>query len=251
MLSTVAHAQSINIDFGNGAGQPDAEFGGAAVQDGAWNAIAPEPGVPAALIDLSGNGTAATITTTRPTATMQHAQISGDDEALLEDGLLGNGNVASTITFHGLQAGTYTIVIYGFTPAGESALTSVIPPAGMENVLTIGGAWPDQYVVGVTHETFEVTVAGEPLRIDYVGSFAGSDGFLNGLQLTKVSGGVEQRPEDLNADGLVGVQDLLILLTEWSDGHGCDGVGGSCSADFNNDNVVDILDMLHLLSAWG
>lgn len=50
--------------------------------------------------------------------------------------------------------------------------------------------------------------------------------------------------EDLDADGTVGVNDLLALLAVW--GEPSDG-----PADLNGDGVVGIADLVQLLSAWG
>jgi hypothetical protein len=49
-------------------------------------------------------------------------------------------------------------------------------------------------------------------------------------------------PADLDDDGMVGVEDLLILLANW---------GGSGDGDLNDDGVIDVADLLGLLGAWG
>lgn len=246
-----ASAQSINIDFGSDAGQPDVEFLGAANQDGVWNTISPSPGVPVALLDLAGNATSVTITTQMTTGAIPDDQIVGDNEALLEDGLFGNGDVVRTFTFDGLEDGAYTVLVYGFTPTHPSYTTTVIPPAGITGIQPIGGAWPGNFQTGVTHGSFDVDVVDGTLTIEYVGSIIGAQGFVNGLQITQTNSDVEQRPEDLNSDGVVGVLDLFMLLNSWTDGHGCDGIDGSCPADFNGDRQIDVLDLFQLLSAWG
>ncbi|MCH8152715.1 MAG: FG-GAP repeat protein [Planctomycetes bacterium] len=51
-------------------------------------------------------------------------------------------------------------------------------------------------------------------------------------------------PWDLNANGSVGVSDLLSLLASWGP---CKG----CPADFDGDGTVGILDLLALLANWG
>jgi len=45
---------------------------------------------------------------------------------------------------------------------------------------------------------------------------------------------------DLDGDGIVDLQDFLILLSDW----GCTGQPGVCDGDFNGDGVVDIQDLL-------
>ena len=47
---------------------------------------------------------------------------------------------------------------------------------------------------------------------------------------------------DLNGDCIVNVEDLLILLGEWS----C----SNSPADFNHDGTVNVLDLLYLLANW-
>ena len=49
---------------------------------------------------------------------------------------------------------------------------------------------------------------------------------------------------DLDADGAVGVKDLLILLGVW-------GPCKDCPADFNRNDAVGVSDLLALLANWG
>ncbi len=57
----------------------------------------------------------------------------------------------------------------------------------------------------------------------------------------------ESIPGDIDADGVVGVLDLLILLGAWGACPDCD----NCPADLNGDCLVGVLDLLILLSNWG
>ena len=54
-------------------------------------------------------------------------------------------------------------------------------------------------------------------------------------------------PADLNADGLVGIVDFLILLGSWGPCADCD----NCPADFNGNCFIGLPDLLELLSHWG
>jgi hypothetical protein len=54
-------------------------------------------------------------------------------------------------------------------------------------------------------------------------------------------------PADINADGLVDVQDLVELFLNW----GCTNPPGPCPGDVNQDDVVDVLDLVEMLLAWG
>ena len=57
----------------------------------------------------------------------------------------------------------------------------------------------------------------------------------------------EPIPGDLNGDGVVGVADLLILLSSWGPCKDC----GDCSADIDGNCVVGVSDLLILLANWG
>ena len=50
-------------------------------------------------------------------------------------------------------------------------------------------------------------------------------------------------PGDVDGDGLVGISDLLIVLSDWGSCH-------SCAADANGDTHVNITDLLIILSNW-
>lgn len=54
-------------------------------------------------------------------------------------------------------------------------------------------------------------------------------------------------PGDLNGDGSVNVNDLLILLSDWGACANCN----ACPADLNGDCSVNIADLLILLGNWG
>ena len=51
-------------------------------------------------------------------------------------------------------------------------------------------------------------------------------------------------PSDFNGDGVVDVNDLLLLIAAWGS---CD----ACPEDLNSDGVVDVNDLLLVISAWG
>jgi T5SS/PEP-CTERM-associated repeat protein len=53
---------------------------------------------------------------------------------------------------------------------------------------------------------------------------------------------------DVNGDGVVDTEDLLLLLAAWGD---CPDPPEECPADFDGNGVVDTADLLALLAAWG
>ena len=48
---------------------------------------------------------------------------------------------------------------------------------------------------------------------------------------------------DLDGDGIVGIDDLLIVISSWGS---CDG----CPADFDNNGEVGIDDLLVVIANW-
>jgi hypothetical protein len=62
---------------------------------------------------------------------------------------------------------------------------------------------------------------------------------------TPVGAGV---PGDINGDGSVSTEDLLLLLAAWGK---CPGPAGECPADLDGDGTVSTADLLILLSNWG
>ncbi len=56
-------------------------------------------------------------------------------------------------------------------------------------------------------------------------------------------GPVAPRVGDLDASGVVDVDDLMLFLGEWDKVHS--------SADFSSNGVVDIDDLLLLMGSWG
>ncbi|MCH2133641.1 MAG: aryl-sulfate sulfotransferase [Phycisphaerales bacterium] len=93
---------------------------------------------------------------------------------------------------------------------------------------------------------YEVTLAGEEAwRLDIVGTETCA-GLRPGYRATRVADlyldGGTLCVGDIDGDGAVAVDDLLILLGQW---------GGTGSGDLNDDDVVDVSDVLILLKRWG
>ena len=57
-------------------------------------------------------------------------------------------------------------------------------------------------------------------------------------------------PADLDADGVIGMNDLLLLLASWGPCPDCD-TPATCPADLDGDCVVGISDLLIVLANWG
>lgn len=77
------------------------------------------------------------------------------------------------------------------------------------------------------------------ISINTVSSLRGAG---NQLRVRKVNDGV--CASDLDSDGNVGVQDLLMVIAAW-------GFTGPQPEDLNSDGTVDVLDLLILIASWG
>ncbi len=241
LLGSTAAGQSINVDQGNAAGGPSAGYGAAGLP-GTWNVVTAGPGVPQALVNLMG--AAATATITRNFAadlSFDDVGTSGDDERLLDDGIGDMGDVVATVTLAGLLPGTYQVIAYAWTPTVPGDSTLVLVNEELAPMLLAGGPWPGGLEEGVTHAITTVVVTDGTMTIGAVGGYFGASGFLNGLQLRRLS------EADLNDDGMVNVEDLLDLLGAWGE---CPkaACGG---ADLDGDAAVTVSDLLNMLANWG
>lgn len=72
----------------------------------------------------------------------------------------------------------------------------------------------------------------------------GGDVWIDTLTVNPV---IPMTPGDLNGDGIVDVEDLFILLSEW----GKCANPEDCPADLNDDGIVNVEDLFILLSHWG
>ncbi len=241
LVAGTATAQSVNLDFGSDAGSPPPAYAAAGLA-GVWNALDDAAGMPQALVDLSGRPIAATVThDLSVTIAIDDPATGGDDERFLDDGLAGVGDVQMTALFQGLVNGTYEVSTYGWTPDTPDDETLVIIDDEPKEGLVAGGTWPGNFKPGVTHVVHEATVTDGTLAIGVVGGHWGATGFLNGIQLRRITAA------DLDQDGTVGIADFLALLGAWGD---CPD-SSACAADLDGNGAVDINDFLMLLGDWG
>lgn len=230
-------AQSLNIDYGPVA-VPTAGYAAAGLP-GVWNAVAGGAGETTPLVNIAGRSTSATIRHDFGTVMALDDDATTDvDEQLVDDGLSGMGDVAATVTVEGLANGTYQLIVYGWTPTMPVDMTMFIIDGQVTPVRLTGGPWPGGLEADITHVVVELEVADGTMTVGAVGGYRGASGFLNGLQLRRLT------PADLNGDGLVDVTDLLELLGVW-------GACPECPSDLDASGAVDVLDLLELLAHWG
>ena len=178
-LTGLGHAQSFNLDIGsafNGAGVPQATYGGAAGQFGVWNSLSFLDFYTGPINDLNGNPTSITCSGVGIGADVffDNAASSGGDGELLDDC---KGD-PTTWTFSGLADGTYDIYTYAWAPDDSTFTTQVTVGTGTPTV--VGGNYTGGPLVpGITHAIDTVNVVGGTLviDIDVISGFASTNGF--------------------------------------------------------------------------
>jgi len=239
LMSASVSGQSINIDHQDLSGAPGPQYAAAGLP-GVWNSVTAGPGTPQLLVDLKGRPVAVTVTHDIGfTLASDDPATFGDDQGLMDDGLGDMGDVQMTVWFDGLVDGTYQIITYAWTPAGPNDMTLVTVDSDLLSARITGGPWPGALEDGVTHVIHEVEVTGGTLAIGVVGGYWGASGFLNGVQLRRLT------PADLDDDGIVGINDFLDMLALWGP------CPEPCPPDIDADGEVGINDVLILLGSWG
>jgi hypothetical protein len=109
----------------------------------------------------------------------------------------------------------------GFGDAAATAVAGLRTSAGVDEVKVYLGAFVTQNAPAVP---------GSDLTLD---DFC----ILDGLVTPETDG-------DVNLDGAVDVEDLLLLIGAWGP------CTGACPADVNGDGTVDVEDLLLLLGNW-
>lgn len=119
--------------------------------------------------------------------------------------------------------------------------TSLVGDAGL-SVFESGNVVSESEIDTVEHLYLRNLSSGDyVLKISRLDTAAGSRVFSVGWLFPESDGGV---PGDLNGDGVVEVNDLLILIAGWGP------CSGECPADLSGDGVVNVSDILLLLSFW-
>jgi hypothetical protein len=238
-MSASVSAQSANIDYGDSSGTPGSDYAAAGLP-GVWNALIAGPDDPQPLVGLKGQAVTASVTHDFGFALwFDDPGTSDDDQGLMDDGLGDVGDVQMMLWFDGLLSGSYEVITYAWTPTLPGDATLVMPDSDPETGRIAGGPWPGALEAGVTHVVHQVEVSDGTLSIGIVGGYWGASGFLNGMQLRRLT------PADLDADGIVGVNDFLAMLALWGP------CPDPCAPDLDADGAVGVTDVLILLGSWG
>ncbi len=178
--------QSLNVDFGDGAGTPPASYAGAG-SAGVWNNLdGPGGGVSEAVVGLDAAPTSVLVELVGGSGggarTVDDPATVGDAERLMDDFTGGGTDATGGIEFTALENGVYEVILYAWTPGAPDILTGVEPDCDFEGAAAIGGPWPGQLVEGVTHLRHTTTVTDGTLRLCTAGGLT-FEGALNGVQL--------------------------------------------------------------------
>lgn len=190
-IATSASAQNMNIDFSTLLGTPSASYGAGSGQAGIWANVNGAITTPQALVDTLGSPVAATLTITTGNFDFSFNNVgtTGDDEALMDDGVdMGGTGATDTITISNLNAGTYAVYTYAWAPDNAAYVTSVnVDGLGAQNV---GGAWPGAQTQGITYSLHDNIVVPAGGTITIVTATVTTFSTLNGIQL--VAGAPDQ-----------------------------------------------------------
>jgi hypothetical protein len=183
VFSTPSTAQGVNMDCGTFNAAPSNAYAAGGGQAGKWNHLTSGASLP--LVDLNGNATAASVTSTGLNwgFGFNNANTTGDDELLLDAGHDG----ASNYNFSGLANGDYDVYTYAWAPDNRlSYLTSVGVTGSPDPVQTVGGAlWSGTHVQGQTYAKHRITVTSGAIAVvcNVVSGFA----TVNGFQIVPVN----------------------------------------------------------------
>ena len=244
-----ALAQSFNIEFGpSGSPVPPSTYA-AVGWPGTWNTFSSLPtNVQFPLVGLSGQATSAYIYNNGGTAFMSStvSGASGGDAALMGDMFLSYNNPTDLCLWVGnLQAGTYQVIMYAMTPNNSSLLSRVRVDNASPGPTMVGGAWPGHHQLGVTYQTFTLSVpAGGTIAFHSGLASANIQSGLNGVQFVRqpdcyANCDLSTSPPALN------VLDFSCFLNRFAAGHPYANCDGSTTAP-----VLNVLDFSCFLNRF-
>ncbi len=121
----------------------------------------------------------------------------------------------------------------------SGALHSLVGNSGLK-LFSSGNVVSESDVDNVEHLYIENLSAGEYiLEVRRVDNYSGSRVFSTSWLFPEVDGIIG----DLDGDGIVGVEDLLIVISQW-------GSCSDCIADIDGNGVVNVEDLLIVIANW-
>jgi hypothetical protein len=221
--SATAHAQSINVSFGHTSGAPSSSYAAAGAA-GVWNAVTGISGPTFTLVDTDGAPTSVTLTQSPTTTVLANPDpsVSGDDAALLDNGLVTNG-AETCLAFSGFQPGTYEVLVYAWLP-NQPTMLSRTRQDEAPSTIDVGGAWTGAHAAGITYARYVVTV-------DASGSLPAHSGLAPNTALAALNG-VQIRPLPATGSpdaGVVTPPDAAVTQDPDAGASAANDNGGGCS----------------------
>ncbi len=188
-LSGPAWSGSYNIDFGNGT-TPDASYG-AAGSPGTWNTVGVLPnGTRQNLLNTDGVSDGARIYMILSSPSILETDdpgTSGDDEALVDDMLIGlNNPIDVCVWVEGIPNGEYEVITYALTPADPGLLSPVRVDFANEGPIMIGGSWPGSHQEVVTYARHTVNITSGNIGLHSGEPSLNAQTGINGFQIRPV-----------------------------------------------------------------
>ncbi len=247
-ITSVASAQSFNIDIGLDGGPPDTYA--AAGRAGHWTSVPATQGVTVFdLVDIDGNTSSASFIQIGGTETLslEDAAVTGDDAILMNDTLITHTTVENCMFFSNVLPGRYAVLVYARMPGEPDvlAVTNVDQEPGNPHLL-VGGPWPGGHVEGISFSRHIADVAATGAQAGRLGLHSGvpSGGnfgigaALNGLQIIKLS------EADFDNNGVVEGTDVDLLVAEIVAGT------NDPTFDLNGDGNVTLEDVTDQVNGW-
>jgi hypothetical protein len=267
-LASSLQGQSINVDFGVGAGAPGSGFGGAAEQAGYWNRLNAIGGQ-RALAGLDRSRTGATIRVMGRVEMDGGPVSAGPFQALMNDKLMlesGRGRTGTaSVDVEGLAAGRYRVYTFACGGGDSTDLTVINVERSSSPPQVVAGACTGIFLPGLTHAVHEVDVE-DGGTIVVTAEALGERGSLNGIQIVQLgqlaneyrsidgSGNNLDYPDWGSADSML----LRMMDSAYDDGlsapSGVDRPGPRCISNgiFEQlDLMPNSVDASDMLWQWG
>ncbi len=195
LLTAAAHAESINVDFGQPDNAPPDTYGAAGLP-GTWNALIAANGTTTLnLLDVSGGITDVSVRqlggTDTPTA--DDPATSGHDSVLLDDYLVTfHSQIESCLFFQNVDPGLYEVLIYAWMPLQPNvfSFTNIDQEDGNPDY-EVGGPWSGQHEESVTYSRHILEVGADGILNMHSGIVPGANAMsgaaLNAIQFRPFS----------------------------------------------------------------
>ncbi|HEX4454963.1 MAG TPA: hypothetical protein VH143_29080 [Kofleriaceae bacterium] len=187
-IAATASAQSVNIAFGSDVDPPSASYAAAGAA-GAWNRNPGIAGQSFDLVGLDGAPNHVSVSQTPTTSLIANSadpSVTGDDAALLDNGLVTTG-AETCLSFSGFAAGSYEVLIYAWSP-DQPSVKSRTRQDEAPSTIDVGGAWTGAHVEGVTYARYIVELGSNAALPAHSGLATDMpSAALNGIQIRPLS----------------------------------------------------------------